>query len=162
MHRTSLYNIREHYLNQQFQKCKKLNNVPFLCTKLFQKRGHYSRGDIIQVGTLFKEIWYLHKHTVHFLFSKSNRLISIKFHFLKFFPCPIFLFFISHTWTEEFRQIFEIKDPGNALGIWICGCRCILECFGSQNSGCIQYQKPQNQRVQKVMSQRSAGSCTRC
>jgi hypothetical protein len=33
-----------------------LNNVPFLCTKLFQKRGHYSRGDIIQGGTLFKEI----------------------------------------------------------------------------------------------------------
>ena len=28
----------------------------FLYTKLFQKRGHYSRGDIIQRGTLFKEI----------------------------------------------------------------------------------------------------------
>ena len=27
--------------------CKNLNNVPFLCTKLFQKRGHYSSGDII-------------------------------------------------------------------------------------------------------------------
>ena len=25
---------------------------------------------------------------------------------------------------------------GNALGIWICGCRCILESSGSQNSGC--------------------------
>ena len=49
-------------------------------------------------------------------------------------------------------------SPGNALGIWICGCRCILESSGSQNSGCIQYYKPQNQRVQKVMSQRSAGS----
>ena len=35
-----------------------MNNVPFLCTKLFQKRGHYSRGDIIQGRTLFKEIWY--------------------------------------------------------------------------------------------------------
>ena len=30
----------------------------FLCTKLFQKRGHYSRGDIIQGRTLFKEIRY--------------------------------------------------------------------------------------------------------
>ena len=27
-----------------------MNNVPFLSTKLFQKRGHYSRGDIIQGG----------------------------------------------------------------------------------------------------------------
>ena len=24
----------------------------------FKKRGHYSRRDIIQEGTLFKEIWY--------------------------------------------------------------------------------------------------------
>ena len=31
-----------------------MNNVPFLCTKLFQKRGHYSRGDIIEGGTLLK------------------------------------------------------------------------------------------------------------
>ena len=45
-----------HPVNQQFHKCKNLNNVPFLCTKLFQKRGHYSKGDIIQGGTLFKEI----------------------------------------------------------------------------------------------------------
>ena len=30
----------------------------FLCTKLFQKRGLYSREDIIQRGTLFKEIRY--------------------------------------------------------------------------------------------------------
>jgi hypothetical protein len=27
-----------------------LNNVPFLCTKFFFKRGHYSRGEIIQGG----------------------------------------------------------------------------------------------------------------
>ena len=36
-----------------------MNNVPFLCTKLFQKRGQYSRGDIIQGRTLIKEIRYL-------------------------------------------------------------------------------------------------------
>ena len=30
----------------------------FLYTKLFQKRGHYSRGDIIQGRTLIKEIRY--------------------------------------------------------------------------------------------------------
>ena len=30
----------------------------FLCTKLFQKRGHYSRRDIIQGKALFKEMWY--------------------------------------------------------------------------------------------------------
>ena len=54
------------------------------------------------------------------------------------------------------------RNIGNALGISICGCRCILESSGSQNRGCTYYQKPQNQRVQKVMSQRSAGLCTRC
>ena len=26
-----------------------------ICTNLFQERGHYSRGDIIQERTLFKE-----------------------------------------------------------------------------------------------------------
>ena len=36
----SLKNVQGHQLNQQFQKYKNLNNVPFLCTKLFQKRGH--------------------------------------------------------------------------------------------------------------------------
>ena len=36
-----------------------LNNVPFLCTKPFQKRGHCSCGDIIQGRTLYKEIRYL-------------------------------------------------------------------------------------------------------
>ena len=50
---------------------KKLNNVPFLCTKLFQKRGHYSKGDIIQGGTLFKEIRYV--------FCKKEILAKTKF-----------------------------------------------------------------------------------
>ena len=44
-----------------------------------------------------------------------------------------------------------LDKAGNASEMWICGCRCILESSGSQN-----------QRVQKVMSQRSAGSCTPC
>ena len=43
------------------QKSTNLNNVPFLCTKLFFKRGHYSRGDIIQGRTLFMEIRYVYK-----------------------------------------------------------------------------------------------------
>ena len=30
----------------------------------------------------------------------------------------------------------QLTLSGNALGIWICGCRCILEISGSQNSGC--------------------------
>ena len=58
-YRISLNNVRGHQVNQQFQKSKNLNNVPFLCTKLFQKRGHYSTGDIIQGRTLSKEIWYV-------------------------------------------------------------------------------------------------------
>ena len=54
-------------------------------------------------------------------------------------------------------------SPEKALGIWICRCRCILESSGSQNSGCTQYiLEASNQRVQMVMSQRSAGSCTCC
>ena len=48
-----------HQVNQQIQKSKNLNDVPFLCTKLLQKRGHYSRGDIIQGRTLIKEIRYI-------------------------------------------------------------------------------------------------------
>jgi hypothetical protein len=40
-------------------KVQILNNVPFLCTKLFQKRGHYSRGDNIPGRKLFIEIRYL-------------------------------------------------------------------------------------------------------
>ena len=34
-------------------------------------------------------------------------------------------------WSQKLRDV-----SGNALGIWICGCRCILESSGSQNSGC--------------------------
>ena len=56
----SLNKVLGHQENQQFQKSKNLNNVPFLCTKLFQKRGYYSRGDIIQGRTLIKEIRYLY------------------------------------------------------------------------------------------------------
>ena len=39
--------------------CKNLNNVPFFMSKLFPKMGYYSRGDIIQERTFFKEIGYL-------------------------------------------------------------------------------------------------------
>ena len=59
IYRISLNKVLGHQLNQQFQKCKNLNNVPFLCTKLFQKRGNYSRGDIIRGRTIFKEIRYM-------------------------------------------------------------------------------------------------------
>ena len=59
-YRISLNNVRVHQVNQQFQEWQNLNNVPFLCTKLFQKKGHYSRGDIIQGRTLFQEIRYEH------------------------------------------------------------------------------------------------------
>ena len=59
----SLKNVQGHQLNQQFQKYKNLNNVHFLCTNLFQKRGHYSRGDIIQGGILYKEMRYIESQT---------------------------------------------------------------------------------------------------
>ena len=41
----------------------------FYVVSFFQKRGHYLRGDIIQGGTLFKEIRYLGiKH-----YKKANK-----------------------------------------------------------------------------------------
>ena len=55
----AFYIFQINLFNQQFQKCQNLNNVPFLCTMLFQKKGHYSRGDIIQGRTLFKKIRYI-------------------------------------------------------------------------------------------------------
>ena len=37
----------------------------------------------------------------------------------------------------KYKKLYLLSIyPGNALGIWICGCRCILESSGSQNSGC--------------------------
>ena len=62
----------------------------------------------------------------------------------------------------EVQGFHMIYHSGNALGFWICGCRCILESSWSQYSGRTQYQKSQNQQVQMVISQRSAGLCTRC
>ena len=44
---------------------------------------------------------------------------------------------ISSGWYRWWNVWFTLSshcldlDPGNALGIWICGCRCILESSGS-------------------------------
>ena len=35
-----------------------------------------------------------------------------------------------------FTYVVQWTITGNALGIWVCGCRCIVESSGSQNSGC--------------------------
>ena len=43
---------------------------------------------------------------------------------------------IWYFWTLPFSKHLSVTSSGNALGIWICGCRCILESSGSQNSGC--------------------------
>ena len=51
-----------------------LNNVPFLCTKLFQKR------DTIQGGTLFKGGHYLRKYgklKLHCIKKESERMMII-------------------------------------------------------------------------------------
>ena len=56
-----------------------MNNVPFLCTKLFEKRGHYSRGDIIQRGTLFKEIRYIAKKIIKETASSMIKAQNIYF-----------------------------------------------------------------------------------
>ena len=44
-----LYNKRTVHLSYFFK-----NSVPFLCTKFFQKRGNYSREDIIQMKYIMK------------------------------------------------------------------------------------------------------------
>ena len=46
--------------------------------------------------------------------------------------------FIYRAWNIVTPLIYPKVEAmsGNALGIWICGCRCILESSGSQNSGC--------------------------
>ena len=46
--------------------------------------------------------------------------------------------FIYRAWNIVTPFIYPKVEAmsGNALGIWICGCSCILESSGSQNSGC--------------------------
>ena len=54
---------------------------------------------------------------------------------------------------------------GHALEIWICGCSlfCRRDLWASKSVGFNStYLKPQNMRVQKLMSQRSMGLCTHC
>ena len=40
------------------------------------------------------------------------------------------------TFVNNIYRAKQTWMSGNALGFWICGCRCILESSGSQNSGC--------------------------
>ena len=53
----------------------------------------------------------------------------------------------ARHYRRRYANVVQITDSkqdtnafflttGNALGIWIFGCRCILESSGSQNSGC--------------------------
>ena len=57
---------------EQQHKLPSLKNVPFLFTNLFQKRGLYSRGDIIQGRTLFKEIRYM--FNIQFFMGKMKKI----------------------------------------------------------------------------------------
>ncbi len=61
--------------------------------------------------------------------------------------CTIFV----HPWTERVLRSKSIEF-GSAGASW--------RALALKINRCTQYLKPQNQRVQKVMSQRSAGSCT--
>ena len=49
--------------------------------------------------------------------------------------CHACIYINSLNCLHEKFSILQIYS-GNALEIWICGCRCILESSGSQNSGC--------------------------
>ena len=48
--------MSEDIKKKQFQKCKYLNNFPFLCTKLFQKGDNIQGRTLFKGGTVFKEI----------------------------------------------------------------------------------------------------------
>ena len=61
---------------EQQHKLPSLKNVPFLFTNLFQKRGLYSRGDIIQGRTLFKEIRYM--FNIQFFMGKMKKVKKIR------------------------------------------------------------------------------------
>ena len=58
-YRISLNNVRGHLVNKQFQKCKNLSNIPFLCTT-FSKQG-----------TLFKGGHYLRKQ------GTANKMLDV-------------------------------------------------------------------------------------
>ena len=51
-----------------------------LTTKCFQKRGHYSRGDIIQGRSLFKEIRYIESNFSTFTCIGANFCVQFSFH----------------------------------------------------------------------------------
>ena len=78
---------------------------------LFQKRGHYSRGDIIQGGTLFKEIRYAEIFVD--VFSKNISLIiqevSLQdFHSVAFLTICEGLKYVTNLnfWTKLHKQDF--------------------------------------------------------
>ena len=75
----------------------------YVHTKLFQTREHYSRGDIIQGRTLFKEIWYVD-------------ITSGLYYIYAVFPIPVIgkrnslsassIYHVSKTKTEKFITFF--------------------------------------------------------
>ena len=56
-----------------------------------------------------------------FTFSKTIKVVFKK--------CKYFIFKVQLLCST----LLISGQTGNAFGIWICGCRCILECSGSQN-----------------------------
>ena len=59
----------------------------YVCTKLFQKRGHYLRGDIIQRRTLYNKhsnlswVFKNRQKLLEFIYlRKKNYLLTIKIH----------------------------------------------------------------------------------
>ena len=57
--------------------------------------------------------------------------------YLGYFCQTISTHFVSESLVHVFHYIFNnCFYTGSALGFWICGCTCILESSGSQNSGC--------------------------
>ena len=89
------------------QNCKNLNNVPSLCTKLFQKMGLYSRGDIIQ-GRHYLRIYssYLVKSTSS-LGGKYHGLWTMKPFFIEI---PNFLGFGLTVWMYSLLTILPFNS----------------------------------------------------
>ena len=119
--------------------------------------------------SIFRKVFYVTK-----IFVVDLVLQNVFLQTEKSVMAFLFNFTMIHRLQEIFYPFFKKKIDlrilmtfiyiytGNVLGIWIWGCRCILQSSGYQNQRVHIVLEASNQRVQKVMSQRSACSCTPC
>ena len=118
----------------------------FLCTKLFQKRGHYSRGNIISENTVSKDgnttnspfwnrrsmffIWnahflwitWVHLHMIKYVCTRSSIVWSnfrmIRMTYIRKMGRTKFLII-----SCKFRKYYQIKDQNATFSLFLfCWC----------------------------------------